>query len=617
MKRLFGWLRATTGSLTHVRVLRPRMMPHCVAVALLPLVMSVYGSPPLSAQSTERAPATDPIDAGDRQQAIAFERDGNGQKGLLIELPPVLGRRGARELESFLQRVQASGESRRARERTTVVIRWSSDPDQATEFEDAVRIARLFSSDRFRQLRLVGWIDGSLGGHTVLPLLAMELVVVSPTGSIGASVSADVDPAVTAMYQAIAVSRGRVNPGLVQALVDASSEVSLITTNDGASSVFADADLRSKRQSGAIVEENILAAPGQPLQLTSQQLRSLGWASAVTASAQEVADFLDLADLESQSLVGQQEWNARLLRVTGPITSERVRRWQSNLAATTESTDVNAWMVVLDSPGGDLSQSVALASVLSDPGPTIGRVGGFVEGTVRGDAALLALATKPLRLHPEAVIGGPGADAITTGDVDVQSELIELIAQSTGRSKGLLRGLLLPEEEVYRYEHVRTGRIRYARPDEVRAGDDAEAWARGDRIELTEGLSASRAIELGLAEGESGSASLAATAIGFNGLPDELGDRKLVRFVERIGRNDGLAVTLLIVGFMLLTTEASAPGLGIPGFFAMLCFAFFFWAKFLAGTAEWLELLAFGLGIACLAIEAFILPGFGVFGIGG
>lgn len=605
---------------THFLVLCPRSLPVCVMGTLFliawgdTLATPSYGQ---TASTVDRPLAEAAKGMGGQDDTSDVEAGPASKKGLLIDLPKVLGRRGARDLESLLERIQVSGESRRNTERITVVLRWSSDPDQATEFEDALRFARLVSSDRFRQLRLVGWVDGAVAGHAVLPLLAMELTLVSPSGTIEASVFGDVDPAVSATYQAIAVSRGRVSPGLVQALVDESTEASLVTTTEGQTSVLSGAELKSKRDAGEIVEENVLATPGQPLKLTSQQIRSLGWATAVTASPQDVADFLDLAALESQSFDGQKEWNARLLRVTGPITSDRVRRWQSNLAATTESSNVNAWMVTLDSPGGDLSQSVALAAVLAEPGATIGRVGGFVDGTVRGDAALIALATKPLRLHPESVIGGPGADAIGVEDVNQQAELIELIAKATGRSEGLIRGLLLPDEEVYRFEHVRTGRIRYARPDDVRADDDAEAWERQEQIELAEGLSASRAIELGLAEGESGNTSLAATAIGFNGVPEELGDRRLVRWVERLGRNEGLAMTLLIVGFMLLTTEASAPGLGIPGFFAMLCFAFFFWAKFLAGTAEWLELLAFGLGIACLAIEVFILPGFGVFGVGG
>ncbi|GAB5515980.1 NfeD family protein [Rhodopirellula baltica] len=76
-------------------------------------------------------------------------------------------------------------------------------------------------------------------------------------------------------------------------------------------------------------------------------------------------------------------------------------------------------------------------------------------------------------------------------------------------------------------------------------------------------------------------------------------------------------MSLLVIGFMMLSIEASAPGLGLPGFISLVCFAFFFWIKYLAGTAEWAELLAFGLGLACIGIEIFVLPGFGIFGVGG
>jgi membrane-bound serine protease (ClpP class) len=48
-----------------------------------------------------------------------------------------------------------------------------------------------------------------------------------------------------------------------------------------------------------------------------------------------------------------------------------------------------------------------------------------------------------------------------------------------------------------------------------------------------------------------------------------------------------------------------------------LCFALFFWSRFLGGTADWLEVVLFVLGLACLAMEIFVIPGFGVFGISG
>jgi membrane-bound serine protease (ClpP class) len=57
--------------------------------------------------------------------------------------------------------------------------------------------------------------------------------------------------------------------------------------------------------------------------------------------------------------------------------------------------------------------------------------------------------------------------------------------------------------------------------------------------------------------------------------------------------------------------------LGVPGFISAFCFLLFFWAQFLNGTAGWLEVLLFLGGITCVAMEIFVLPGFGVFGIGG
>jgi membrane-bound ClpP family serine protease len=64
-------------------------------------------------------------------------------------------------------------------------------------------------------------------------------------------------------------------------------------------------------------------------------------------------------------------------------------------------------------------------------------------------------------------------------------------------------------------------------------------------------------------------------------------------------------------------TEVMSPGIGVPGFVSALCFTLFFWSQFLHGTAGWLEVTLFILGIGCLALEVFVLPGFGVFGIGG
>jgi membrane-bound ClpP family serine protease len=142
-------------------------------------------------------------------------------------------------------------------------------------------------------------------------------------------------------------------------------------------------------------------------------------------------------------------------------------------------------------------------------------------------------------------------------------------------------------------------------------------WIRGERVQLEKGLTSQTAISLGLVDGEATSIEDAALKVGLPKTPPLVSDRGLIRFVENLGRSNSVAFMLLFIGFIALSAEASAPGLSVPGFIALTCFALFFWMKFLAGTAEWLELIAFTLGLICIAIEIFVLPGIGIFGIGG
>ena len=90
----------------------------------------------------------------------------------------------------------------------------------------------------------------------------------------------------------------------------------------------------------------------------------------------------------------------------------------------------------------------------------------------------------------------------------------------------------------------------------------------------------------------------------------------VLAFVEWLA-DPRIASLLLFVGGFALLFELSTPGATVPGFIAVLCFLLFFWAKFLHGTADWLEIMLFVGGVACLAVEVFALPGFGIFGFGG
>jgi membrane-bound ClpP family serine protease len=555
-------------------------------------------------------------------------------EGYLIEIPnPILSRDVDQILAQLTRLSQAARDSSTpdagADRRISVVLHFGEDA--TASLEDSLKLARAISGTDLKRIRPIAWVDSPVRGSEVLLVLACESILVSPSGSIGDATFGENanDETTSLIFQSIAARRSLLAPEIVTALANPNVVVARVRLNDG-TMLFAVGDqLETLRREGSIVEENILSPTGQPLVLTADQMREFRAATAIVNSKEDVADRLGLAKLRSEAVDATGQAIGVLLRISGPVRKERIRRWQSNLAATIEAGETNTWLIEIDSPGGYLPGSATLAATLADPGTSIRSVGGYVLREARGDASLIALACRPLVMHPDATLGGSGADAMTPQEISDQRELISLIAAATGRSETLMRGLLDPDLPVHRYVNRRTGRIRYAVPSELAAevggeknggaepDNEAFDWKREQRIELGEGLSAQAAIELGLVDESSDALKTVATNVGLTEVPPQLADRGLVRWVEQIGRNNGLAFALLMFGFMMLSTEASAPGLGLPGFIAMLCFAFFFWTKFLAGTAEWAELLAFALGITCLAIEIFVLPGFGVFGIGG
>ena len=512
--------------------------------------------------------------------------------------------------------------------RTTVVLKLQNEATTSagkTAFEDALKVARAITSPKLRRLKIVTYLDGEISGHIVLTVIASEALVTTQNAVLG-NASADEespDPTIRLTYESIAERRGLFPKPMVAALVDPGLELAEITRLGGEQEFVTTSKLAELRKEGKILSENVISPAGTPLQLDARTLRRARISAGLVNSFEQASEVLDLAELKPLQQAGVLgAANGVLLEITGSIVPGRVQRWQSNLNATLTSDEINTWLISIDSTGGDLNGSMTLAGWFSKPEPPLRTVAGFINGEARGDAAVLALACKPLLMGPDATIGGPGSYAITEEDLQKYDELISQIAISTNRPSALLRGLLLPDMEVYRYTNRKTGRIRYAtEQDIIYNAEDPEAekakWKRGELIELDEGLTTATAISLGLVDGETASLEESATTLGLPATPPLVSDRGLIRFVERIGRSGSFAFLLLFIGFIALSTEASAPGLGVPGFIAITCFALFFWMKFLAGTAEWLELIAFTLGLLCIGIEIFVLPGFGIFGIGG
>ncbi|NIM03360.1 nodulation protein NfeD [bacterium] len=74
---------------------------------------------------------------------------------------------------------------------------------------------------------------------------------------------------------------------------------------------------------------------------------------------------------------------------------------------------------------------------------------------------------------------------------------------------------------------------------------------------------------------------------------------------------------LLTFGLLGIFFELRIPGWGVSGTIGLICLALFFGAQYMVGLARWTEPLLFLLGVILLALELFVIPGFGVAGVSG
>jgi membrane-bound serine protease (ClpP class) len=76
----------------------------------------------------------------------------------------------------------------------------------------------------------------------------------------------------------------------------------------------------------------------------------------------------------------------------------------------------------------------------------------------------------------------------------------------------------------------------------------------------------------------------------------------------------GLLILIIIAGIYF---EMQAPGLGFAGLAALVALVLYLVPYYLNGIAENWEIIAFFVGLLLIAVEVFVLPGFGVAGVAG
>ena len=506
------------------------------------------------------------------------------------------------------------------RERGVLVLQFDASDEEgalASDFGRSLELARFLSDGRLAGIKTVAFLPKGVQGHAVLVALACEEIVMAPDAVLGPA-NADepnVDDAMRAAYRQVAARRKTVPTAVAVALVDPAAKVVRAATDDGEQFLEA-RELPALKEKAAVLDVEELGPV--PLAITGRRGRELGIVRLLARTPADVARGLGLDDKSlavDPSLEGG--WKATQVVLAGPITAETISRARKSMEEAIAG-GTNFLCLRIDSPGGAPEQSLVLATWLAALDPARVRTVAYVPQEARGDAALVALACDECVVGPDAVLGGEGAADIDQRQADaVAVAWREGVAKKRGRSWSLPVALIRPGMIVHRATQATTGRVEYFCDDELLPREDRESWKVGGNVGVGPlELTGRTAESLGLATH---------VVDGFDGLARTYGLPATVAVVEP-GWADrlldalaspGVAWLLLLIGGAGLYIELHTPGIGLGGFVSMVAFIVYFWSQHLHGTSGWLEVMLFLAGLFCLAAEIFVLPGFGVLGLGG
>ena len=495
----------------------------------------------------------------------------------------------------------------------------SGTAGEGSGFGDSLDLARLIAGDQLSQVRTVAWVPRTIKGHAVLPVLACEQIIMGKEAEIGAGGLSEktIDAGMRASYTEIAERRRTVPTAIALGLLDKDLAVFKVTTQEGIRYETAE-ELEKLRAEGAVTKEETIFTAGDHHLLSGNELRfAHGLASHLAEDRRSLAAALQipLASLQ-QDLMPEGGWKPIRLDLRGPIHHQAINWVLRAIDDHQRRGEANLLVLVIDSAGGDLEQSLRLAAHLTNLDQSIHTVA-YVERQALGDAALVALACDELVVHPDATIGGPGETVVGDRELAaVRGGLAETFGR-LGRDWSLPAALVDPDLTVHRYTNPLGGDVRYLTAEEADSLPDANQWQREGRpLDTRRGLSGAQLEELEVARGVARNFEEFKTLYQIDSELAQVRPNWALAAVEWLA-DPRIAWILLFIGWFALMFELSTPGVGLPGFIAVVCFLLYFWSQFLHGTAGWLEILLFVGGLICLAVEIFVLPGTGVFGIGG
>ncbi len=262
----------------------------------------------------------------------------------------------------------------------------------------------------------------------------------------------------------------------------------------------------------------------------------------------------------------------------------------------------------------------------------------LIDDKALSAGCMIALACDEIVMEPASLIGDCGVIAMNSGgglqelgdterakaESPVLAEFDDS-ARRNGYSTRLAESFVRVSVVVHAIENTRMGETRFVGPEErdrLLAIDGESEWRDLPNVPVPLDSETSlltlgdqTAARIGFSKGTFATPEALAASRGYNVLATLMpsGGERLIGLLSSFAVR-GILMTVL---FLSLYAAFHTPGTGVPEAIVAALLVVLFGVPWLTGFAQWYEILAVVVGIVLIAMEIFVIPGFGLFGLSG
>jgi len=500
-----------------------------------------------------------------------------------------------------------------------------------------------------KQCQTVAFVHNEVTGHTVLPVLACQELVMSREAKLGRALSdreekkkplREKDDDRVIFYKTVV--EGRYPPAIVLKMLDRKIEVVEATWKSGVWYIDKTRQAEEAAKGVVVTRQEPVLPPGDLAFYTAAEAQKFGLCRLQKESRIEVAEAYRLApsSLREDPLEGRPPIAFRIKvdqRLTKPFAATIERLMRQAI-----SRQANFIILQLECNGGDTVEAAHLAEKLrtlkDDKDEFSVMTVAYIPQRAPDAAVFLALGCTEIVMGKDAEIGdfetvvyrrqggGLGKVEVDPEEYRLKRDALVGLAREQGYSPLLAQGMLDRTLTIYRVQSQKGQAESRLISEEELLEDEGPGGAHkwGNKTLIKAGGKAGSLLkpkaqlarELGLAREVVSEYEDFKSLYGLSRVRDISYDflYQLAQFLT----HPLVSVFVIMIGIACLILELKMPGVGLPGVIAAVCFVLYFWAQSqLAGQLTMLAILLFVLGLVLIGLEIFLMPGFTVPGISG